>query len=149
MDTVTGLVQIGEIADKFRVSTRTIKYYEELGLIKPRERSAGGFRLYGEEDVERLTRILKMKGMGFSLTAIKEILAVRDVAKEADKVVVLNEVVKRLEEQEQQVDEKIRKWREEIGHAEDLLGDLRRDVTLCKEHVRDLKKLDPPLTRTS
>ena len=149
MDTVTGLVQIGEIADKFRVSTRTIKYYEELGLIKPRERSAGGFRLYGEEDVERLTRILKMKGMGFSLPAIKEILAVRDVAKEADKVVVLNEVVKRLEEQEQQVDEKIRKRREEIGHAEDLLRELRRDVALCKERVRDLEKLDPPLTRTS
>ena len=142
MDSVTELVQIGEIADKLGVSTRTIKYYEELGLIKPGERSPGGFRLFREEDVERLKRILKMKGMGFSLTAIREVLAVRDVASNADKVIVLNKVIGRLEEQEQQVEEKIRKRREEIGHAEDLLRDLRRDVALCKERVRDLEKPD-------
>ena len=146
MDTITGLVQIGEVAEKLRVSTRTIKYYEELGLIKPKERSPGGFRLYGEEDVERLKRILKMKGMGFSLTTIREVLAVRDVAKEADKAVVLNEVVQRLDEQEKQVAEKIRKMREEIGHAEDLLRDLRRDVALCKKRVKELEELDSPLT---
>jgi chromosome segregation ATPase len=76
-------------------------------------------------------------------------LAIRDVAKEADKVVVLKEVVKRLEEQEQQVAERIRKMREEVGHAENLLRELRHDVALCKERVRELEELDSPLTRTS
>lgn len=146
MDTTTALMRIGEVAEELKVSTRTIKYYEELGLIKPKERSPGGFRLYGEEDVERLKRILEIKGMGFSLTAIREVLAVRDVAKEAEKVVVLNKVIQRLEEQEQQVAEKIRKMREEIGHAEDLLRDLRRDVALCKKRVKEFEELDSPLT---
>jgi MerR family copper efflux transcriptional regulator len=141
MNATTGLVQIGEVADKLRVSTRTIKYYEELGLIKPGERSPGGFRLFREEDVERLKRILKMKGMGFSLTAIREVLAVRDVASDADKVIVLNKVIERLEEQEQQVAERIRKMREEVGHAEDLLRELRHDVALCKERVRELEEM--------
>ena len=137
MNATTGLVQIGEVADKLRVSTRTIKYYEELGLIKPGERSPGGFRLFREEDVERLKRILKMKGMGFSLTAIREVLAVRDVASDADKVIVLNKVIERLEEQEQQVTERIRNMREEVGHAEEL----RHDVALCKERVRELEEM--------
>lgn len=141
MNATTGLVQIGEVADKLRVSTRTIKYYEELGLIKPGERSPGGFRLFREEDVERLKRILKMKGMGFSLTAIREVLAVRDVASNADKVIVLNKVIERLEEQEQQVTERIRNMREEVGHAEELLRELRHDVALCKERVRELEEM--------
>ena len=141
MNATTGLVQIGEVAAKLRVSTRTIKYYEELGLIKPGERSPGGFRLFREEDVERLKRILKMKGMGFSLTAIREVLAVRDVASDADKVIVLNKVTERLEEQEQQVAGRIRKMREEVGHAEELLRELRHDVALCKERVRELEEM--------
>ena len=141
MNATTGLVQIGEVADKLRVSTRTIKYYEELGLIKPGERSPGGFRLFREEDVERLKRILKMKGMGFSLTAIREVLAVRDVASNADKVIVLNKVIERLEEQEQQVAERIRNMREEVRHAEELLRELRHDVALCKERVRELEEM--------
>jgi MerR family copper efflux transcriptional regulator len=149
MDAATGLTRVGEVADKLKVSTRTIKYYEELGLIKLGKRSPGGFRLYGEEAVERLRRILKMKGMGFSLTAVREILAVREVAEETDKVVVLNKVVKRLEEQEQEVAEKIRQMREEIGHAEDLVRELRRDVVLCKGRIRELEKSDPLLMRTN
>jgi DNA-binding transcriptional MerR regulator len=149
METARGLTRIGEVADKLKVSPRTIKYYEELGLIKPGKRSPGGFRLYTEEDVECLKRILKMKGMGYSLSAIREILAVREVAEEADKVVVLKEVVERLEEQEQQVAERIRKMRKEVGHAENLLRELRHDVALCKERVRELEELDSPLTRTS
>ena len=141
MNTTAGLTRIGEVAEKLKVSTRTVKYYEEMGLIKPEDRSPGGFRLYAEEDIERLRRILKMKGMGFSLTAIREVLAVRDVVKEADKVVVLNKVVKHLEEQEQQVAGRIRRMREEIEHAEDLLRELRHDVALCKERVRELEEM--------
>ena len=149
METTPGLIRIGEVADKLKVSPRTIKYYEELGLIKPGERSPGSFRLYGEEDVERLRRILKMKGMGLSLTAIGEILAVREVAEEADKVVILNKAVKRLEEQEREMAERARQMREELGHAEGLCRELRRDIALCKERIRELEKLDPYVTRTS
>jgi hypothetical protein len=61
MDTATGLPRIGDVADKLKVSTRTIKYYEELRLIGPGARSPGDFRLYGEDDVGRSRRILDEK----------------------------------------------------------------------------------------
>ena len=77
------LARIGEVAERLGVSTRTIKYYEELGLVSPENRSPGGFRLYSAPDVERLERILRIKNMGFSLAAIREFLAVRDAAREA------------------------------------------------------------------
>jgi DNA-binding transcriptional MerR regulator len=48
------LSQIGGVAERLGVSTRTIKYYEELGLVSPENRSPGGFRLYNASDVERL-----------------------------------------------------------------------------------------------
>jgi hypothetical protein len=61
MDTAKGLPRIGDVADKLKVSTRTIKCYEELRLIKPGTCSPGGFKLYREEDVGRLRRILDEK----------------------------------------------------------------------------------------
>ncbi|MDQ3237127.1 MAG: MerR family transcriptional regulator, partial [Actinomycetota bacterium] len=87
------LSRIGEVADRLGVSPRTIKYYEEIGLLIPGERSPGGFRLYAEPDVERLRRILRLKDMGFSLAAIREFISVRDDARE----IVLQETTKHLE----------------------------------------------------
>ena len=94
------LSQIGGVADRLGVSTRTIKYYEELGLVSPENRSPGGFRLYGAADVERLQRILRLKGMGFSLAAIREFLSVRDAAQEATRERVLAETTEHLKARE-------------------------------------------------
>src|ERR671929_1310388 len=94
------LSRVGEVAERLGVSPRTIKYYEELGLVEPETRSPGGFRLYGEEDVLRLERILRMKGMGYSLAAIRELLAVRDAAREADKATILATGAERLKDRE-------------------------------------------------
>ena len=90
------LVRVGEVAERLGVSPRTVKYYEELGLVEPGERSAGGFRLYGSREIERLERILRMKSIGYSLAAIRELLAVRDRAQEADRVTVLRSANGRL-----------------------------------------------------
>jgi len=67
-------MQIGEFAKQAGVSVRAIRYYEELGLIRPEKRSAGGFRLYGPENHKRLAVINFLKEMGLSLTEIREIL---------------------------------------------------------------------------
>ena len=48
------LIRAGEVAERLEVSPRTIKYYEEIGLGEPEERSTGGFRLYGDREMERL-----------------------------------------------------------------------------------------------
>jgi DNA-binding transcriptional MerR regulator len=134
------LSQIGGIADRLGVSTRTIKYYEELGLVSPENRSPGGFRLYNASDVERLQRILRLKGMGFSLAAIREFLAVRDAAQEATRERVLAETTEHLKAREREVEERIAKTREDLKSAEALREELRRDISLCEARMRELKK---------
>ncbi len=131
-------VRVGEVAERLGVSPRTIKYYEELGLVEPEARSRGGFRLYGEEDVRRLERILRMKSMGYSLGAIRELLAVRDSAQETTKIAVLRETVGRLREHEQQVSGRLEEMREDLRRAEALREELRRDVALCERRIEEL-----------
>lgn len=138
MNATGGLIRVGEIADRLGVSPRTVKYYEEIGLIEPEERSKGGFRLYGERELERLERILRMKGMGYSLAAIREILAVRDTAQEADKVTVLRTATRHLKEREREASERILKMREDLKRAETLREDLERDIALCERRIREL-----------
>jgi MerR family transcriptional regulator, Zn(II)-responsive regulator of zntA len=67
-------MQIGELAKQAGISVRAIRYYEELGLIRPQKRSRGGFRLYGPEIQKRLSVIHFLKEMGLSLTEIRQIL---------------------------------------------------------------------------
>lgn len=70
--------QIGEVADRLGLSLRTIRHYDEEGLVTPSARTDGGFRLYSEEDIERLALIKRMKPLGFSLGEMRELLAARD-----------------------------------------------------------------------
>jgi DNA-binding transcriptional MerR regulator len=61
----SALLQIGEVADHVGLSLRTVRYYEEQGLLAPRTRTTAGFRLYAEEQVDRLALIKLMKPLGF------------------------------------------------------------------------------------
>lgn len=67
---------IGDIAAKLNVSQRTIRYYEELGLLKP-TRTTGGFRLYADAEVERLKTILMLKELGMTLEEIRTLIEIR------------------------------------------------------------------------
>jgi DNA-binding transcriptional MerR regulator len=72
-------VSIGRLADEVGVSTRTLRYYEELGLLQPSAYSKGGSRRYGEADRQRLLRIRELQAiMGFNLDEIREILGADD-----------------------------------------------------------------------
>ena len=69
--------RIGEVAERVGVTTRTIRYYEQLGLLGPEpERSKGAHRLYGEADVARLTELVRLRDLlGLSL---EELTALAD-----------------------------------------------------------------------
>ncbi|NEK84803.1 MerR family transcriptional regulator [Blastococcus saxobsidens] len=71
----TGLLQIGQVAERTGLSLRTIRFYEEHGLVRPTSRSDGGFRLYSDDDVARLEVIKRMKPLGFTLEEMQELLA--------------------------------------------------------------------------
>jgi DNA-binding transcriptional MerR regulator len=73
-----GFLQIGEVAERAGLSLRTVRYYEEQGLVTPAKRSEGGFRLYTEEQVERLLLVKQMKPLDFTVEQMRELLAARD-----------------------------------------------------------------------
>jgi MerR family transcriptional regulator, thiopeptide resistance regulator len=63
-------LRVGEVAKATGLTVRTLHHYDEIGLLKPSERSGAGYRLYTDGDVRRLYRILVWRGMGFSLDEI-------------------------------------------------------------------------------
>ncbi len=62
--------KIGELAAERGLTVRTLHHWDELGLLTPSERTGAGYRLYGEADVERLYRIVALRGLGLSLEAV-------------------------------------------------------------------------------
>lgn len=68
------MMHIGSLAQQAGTTTRTVRYYEEMGLIKPECRTLGGFRCYCQDQLSRLHTILSLKEMGFDLERIKVIL---------------------------------------------------------------------------
>ncbi len=70
--------QIGEVAERVGLSLRTIRYYEEVGLVMPSGRTEGGFRLYTETDIERLMLIKALKPVGMSLESMQDLLVLSD-----------------------------------------------------------------------
>lgn len=67
-------MRIGELADQAGVTPRTIRYYEDLGLLGPSEREGQGFRYYTETELTRLKKIDHLKQMGLSLEEIGEVI---------------------------------------------------------------------------
>lgn len=73
-------LQIGEVAERTGVTQRTLRFYEEKGLLRPPSRMEGGFRLYSEEDVSRVEQIRQLqKLLGFSLAEIKEMVEAEEL----------------------------------------------------------------------
>lgn len=69
-------LKIGEVAERTGLSLRTIRYYEEVGLVVPSSRTGGGFRLYSNADVARFEVIKRMKPLDFSLEEMRDLLAI-------------------------------------------------------------------------
>lgn len=74
---------VNKLAKLARVSTRTLRYYDELGLLSPVRTSSNGYRIYGEKEVDRLQQILFYRELGVSLEEIKKILSSKDFYGEA------------------------------------------------------------------
>lgn len=67
-------MQIGELAERTGLSLRTLRHYDEIGLVTPSGRTDGGFRLYTADDEARVMLIRRMKPLGYSLDQMRELL---------------------------------------------------------------------------
>ena len=95
---------IREISDMFGISLRTIRFYEQKGLLSPAR--VGRFRVYGDKDIERLRFVQDFRKIGLSIREIKLLIKAVDKAGNADKrsETVRGYVEKRLEEITQELD---------------------------------------------
>ena len=85
-ETKEPLTSIGEIAQKLDMSQRTIRYYEEIGLLNSIKRIEGGRRIYTELDLRRLKLIKRLKIMGMTLSEMQELEAMWTIEKSNEKV---------------------------------------------------------------
>lgn len=78
-DGETTLFSIGKVAEQVGVSERTLRYYEQIGLLTPAAHSPGGCRRYTRQDIDRVTHVRELQQvMGYSLDEIHGLLGARD-----------------------------------------------------------------------
>ena len=73
------VMHIGEVAARTELSLRSLRHWEEVGLLHPSGRTEGGFRLYTEADVEKILVIRRLKPLGFALEQMKDVMGDLDV----------------------------------------------------------------------
>jgi len=114
--------RIGELAAKVGMTERTIRYYEELGLLESVKRLEGGTRIYTDDDVRRLKFVRKLKMLGLSLQEMHELEGI--YTRQRSNRTVLPRLIELLDAHLQTVDGRI---------AE--LGALRDEIRSYREHV--------------
>ncbi|MGK5499753.1 MerR family transcriptional regulator [Streptomyces sp. URMC 125] len=121
-------MQIGEVAERTGLSLRTIRHYEEVGLVVPSARTKGGFRLYTATDVDRLMVIRRMKPLDFSLEEMRDLLAITDRLSSAEPLedTERDRLRERLDTYRKVADARCEKLRAQLMAAEDFAATLRR-----------------------
>ncbi|CAM2983226.1 Zn(2+)-responsive transcriptional regulator [Vibrio rarus] len=71
------MYKIGELAKRFYIKPDTLRFYEKHGLLKASSRSASGYRVYNDNDADRLGFIIRAKKVGFTLTEIEDLLSIQ------------------------------------------------------------------------
>ncbi|HZL81506.1 MAG TPA: MerR family transcriptional regulator [Demequina sp.] len=121
--------QIGEVAERTGLSLRTIRYYEEVGLVTPSSRSQGGFRQYTEVDVARLELVKRMKPLDFSLEEMRELLTALDALEsDATHVDDREALLERLTKFRLTAEERCVSLRAQLESAESFASSLRREI---------------------
>ncbi|MFI1361063.1 MerR family transcriptional regulator [Streptomyces sp. NPDC020898] len=119
-------MQIGEVAARTELSLRTIRHYEDTGLVIPSARSQGGFRLYTEADVARLMVIRRMKPLGFTLDEMRALLQATDRL-DSDEELSAEEhgqLLERIRDFEQAAQERVVDLRTQLARAQEFAATL-------------------------
>jgi MerR family transcriptional regulator, repressor of the yfmOP operon len=139
------LLTIRDAAERLDVTPRTLKYYEERGLVTP-DRSEGRYRLYSEQDLEKFARILRLRSLGFSLQGITEILkrpldSVSE-GRSSYSMSSLREIEGALSQQLESIDARIASVRRELKEAQAVRGELADDLSYIQRRIAGESKED-------
>jgi DNA-binding transcriptional MerR regulator len=135
------LLQIGEVAERVGLSLRTIRYYEEVGLVSPSERSQGGFRLYSESEVTRLAILKGMKPLELSLDEIRHLMDLIDQSTELERLEPreLDAVATGLAEFLELADERVARLVRHLAEARKLRSRIEERSLRCDGALRALR----------
>ncbi|GAA1327466.1 MerR family transcriptional regulator [Pseudonocardia xinjiangensis] len=133
------MMQIGEVATRVGLSLRTIRHWDEVGLVVPSKRSAGGFRLYTEADIDRLVLVKTLRPLDFSLEQLRELLATMDALEDdlGDDARVTAELAGRLGVFRTAVDSRVEALRAQVQGLEMLSRELRRLAGESRRQISD------------
>ena len=139
MTDAKGSITVREAAERLGVTPRTLKYYEELGLVVP-ARSEGRYRLYEPADLDKLARVLRMRSLGFSLTAITAMLqqpfeAPADGGRPRLSNASLKTLKATLAAQLETLDKRVEQVRRELKEAAAMQAQLRRDIEYVERRL--------------
>lgn len=124
------MMQIGGVAAETGLSLRTIRHYEEVDLVPPSGRTAGGFRLYTEDDIDRLRLVKDMKPLHFTLDEMRQVLELRaELAEAAPGSREQERVRARLAEFAGLADERCAQLRDQLRAGESVAALLRADAS--------------------
>ena len=105
--------KIKEVADMVSISVRTLHHYDQIGILKPNSVTPAGYRIYTDDDLERLQQVLFFKELDFTLLEIKEIIGNPDF----DKIHALKTHRELLIEKKKRLDKIIKSVDKKIGRA--------------------------------
>ena len=129
-------MHIGEVAERIGLSLRTIRYYEEVGLLTPSARTQGGFRLYTEADATRLQLVKDMKPLGFSLDEMRDLLGVLDhLDEDGTDVAAREQLIERLAMYRVAADARCDALRGQLRIAESFAGTLRGRLSAHRKQL--------------
>lgn len=120
------LLKIGDFARLADTNLRTLRYYEELGLLSPASRSAGGFRYYRKTDINRVNMIRDLQELGLHLDRIRELMGARQAGEAREQF--LSRVRQALEEQDQLLEQRMQTLtaqRKKVSQALHKIGECR------------------------
>ena len=126
--------QIGELANLLELSPRTIRYYEEIGLLNSVKRIEGGKRIYTDKDFQRLRFITRLKHLGLTLSEMLELEDIYQIHQTHRKV--LPRLLELLDAHATKIDERINS-----------LNKLRADILTYQDKVRQKLRLDENFQR--
>ncbi|WP_244830988.1 MerR family transcriptional regulator [Caballeronia sp. TF1N1] len=145
MTTKPALLTIRDAAERLQVTPRTLKYYEERGLVTP-DRSEGRYRLYSEQDLEKFARVLRLRSLGFSLQGITEILKrpleTLGAGRTGFSPDSLREIEQALSQQIDSLDARIASVRRELKEAQAVRGELNADLDYLRRRIAGESKED-------
>lgn len=131
------LLTVRDAAERLGVTPRTLKYYEERGLVSP-TRSEGRYRLYDEEDLKRFGRILRLRSLGFSLHGITEMLKRPLEPAEGGhrySTESLQQIRDAIAQQVEALDARIETMRRELKEAQKLRAELSPDLDYLERRL--------------